>query len=254
MSIIKTENICKSFGSVDVLKNVSLTVEPGEVVVIIGPSGAGKSTYLRSLNHLEKPTSGKIWIDDKLIEDRVNGHNQIKLPHKERAAILLEMGMVFQRFNLFPHKTALQNVMLAPMNVKGVPEKEAKEKAVKLLNQVGLGDKLDSYPAKLSGGQQQRVAIARALAMRPKVMLFDEPTSALDPEMVNEVLDVMVELAHEGMTMICVTHEMGFARKAADRIVFMSDGQILEENTPDEFFEHPQTDRAKDFLSKILTH
>ncbi len=254
MSIIKTENICKSFGSVDVLKNVSLTVEPGEVVVIIGPSGAGKSTYLRSLNHLEKPTSGKIWIDDKLIEDRVNGHNQVKLPHKERAAILLEMGMVFQRFNLFPHKTALQNVMLAPMNVKGVPEKEAKEKAVKLLNQVGLGDKLDSYPAKLSGGQQQRVAIARALAMRPKVMLFDEPTSALDPEMVNEVLDVMVELAHEGMTMICVTHEMGFARKAADRIVFMSDGQILEENTPDEFFEHPQTDRAKDFLSKILTH
>lgn len=254
MSIIKTENICKSFGSVEVLKNVSLTVEPGEVVVIIGPSGAGKSTYLRSLNHLEKPTSGKIWIDDKLIEDRVNGHNQVKLPHKERAAILLEMGMVFQRFNLFPHKTALQNVMLAPMNVKGVPEKEAKEKAVKLLNQVGLGDKLDSYPAKLSGGQQQRVAIARALAMRPKVMLFDEPTSALDPEMVNEVLDVMVELAHEGMTMICVTHEMGFARKAADRIVFMSDGQILEENTPDEFFEHPQTDRAKDFLSKILTH
>lgn len=254
MSIIKTENICKSFGSVDVLKNVSLTVEPGEVVVIIGPSGAGKSTYLRSLNHLEKPTSGKIWIDDKLIEDRVNGHNQVKLPHKERAAILLEMGMVFQRFNLFPHKTALQNVMLAPMNVKGVPEKEAKEKAVKLLNQVGLGDKLDSYPAKLSGGQQQRVAIARALAMRPKVMLFDEPTSALDPEMVNEVLDVMVELAHEGMTMICVTHEMGFACKAADRIVFMADGQILEENTPDEFFEHPQTDRAKDFLSKILTH
>ena len=145
MSIIKTENICKSFGSVEVLKNVSLTVEPGEVVVIIGPSGAGKSTYLRSLNHLEKPTSGKIWIDDKLIEDRVNGHNQVKLPHKERAAILLEMGMVFQRFNLFPHKTALQNVMLAPMNVKGVPEKEAKEKAVKLLNQVGLGDKLDSY-------------------------------------------------------------------------------------------------------------
>ena len=178
MSIIKTENICKSFGSVDVLKNVSLTVEPGEVVVIIGPSGAGKSTYLRSLNHLEKPTSGKIWIDDKLIEDRVNGHNQVKLPHKERAAILLEMGMVFQRFNLFPHKTALQNVMLAPMNVKGVPEKEAKEKAVKLLNQVGLGDKLDSYPAKLSGGQQQRVAIARALAMEPKMMLFDEPTSA----------------------------------------------------------------------------
>ena len=227
MSIIKTENICKSFGSVDVLKNVSLTVEPGEVVVIIGPSGAGKSTYLRSLNHLEKPTSGKIWIDDKLIEDRVNGHNQVKLPHKERAAILLEMGMVFQRFNLFPHKTALQNVMLAPMNVKGVPEKEAKEKAVKLLNQVGLGDKLDYYPAKLSGGQQQRVAIARALAMEPKMMLFDEPTSALDPELVGDVLNVMKELAEEGMTMLVVTHEMGFAREVADRVVFMYDGAIL---------------------------
>ena len=161
MSIIKTENICKSFGSVEVLKNVSLTVEPGEVVVIIGPSGAGKSTFLRSLNRLEKTTSGKIWIDDKLIEDRVNGHNQVKMHQKERAAILLEMGMVFQRFNLFPHKTALQNVMLAPMTVKHVPEKDAREKAVKLLEQVGLGDKLDAYPAKLSGGQQQRVAIAR---------------------------------------------------------------------------------------------
>ena len=200
------------------LKNGSLTVEPGEGVVILGPSGASKSTYLRSLNLLEKPTRGKIWIDDKLIEDRVNGHNQVKLPHKERAAILLEMGMVFQRFNLFPHKTALQNVMLAPMNVKGVPEKEAKEKAVKLLNQVGLGDKLDSYPAKLSGGQQQRVAIARALAMEPKMMLFDEPTSALDPELVGDVLNVMKELAEEGMTMLVVTHEMGFAREVADRV------------------------------------
>lgn len=254
MSIIKTENICKSFGSVDVLKNVSLTVEPGEVVVIIGPSGAGKSTYLRSLNHLEKPTSGKIWIDDKLIEDRVNGHNQVKLPHKERAAILLEMGMVFQRFNLFPHKTALQNVMLAPMNVKGVPEKEAKEKAVKLLNQVGLGDKLDSYPAKLSGGQQQRVAIARALAMDPICMLFDEPTSALDPEMINEVLDVMVELAQEGMTMMVVTHEMGFARKVADRVIFVEGGEILEDSPKDEFFEHPKSERTQHFLSKILSH
>ena len=254
MSIIKTENICKSFGSVEVLKNVSLTVEPGEVVVIIGPSGAGKSTYLRSLNHLEKPTSGKIWIDDKLIEDRVNGHNQIKLPHKERAAILLEMGMVFQRFNLFPHKTALQNVMLAPMNVKGVPEKEAKEKAVKLLNQVGLGDKLDSYPAKLSGGQQQRVAIARALAMHPKAILFDEPTSALDPEMIGEVLDVMTELAKEGMTMVIVTHEMNFARKVADRVIFMDGGSIIEEGVPEDFFEHPQTRRAQDFLNSVKAH
>ena len=252
MSIIKTENICKSFGSVDVLKNVSLTVEPGEVVVIIGPSGAGKSTYLRSLNHLEKPTSGKIWIDDKLIEDRVNGHNQVKLPHKERAAILLEMGMVFQRFNLFPHKTALQNVMLAPMNVKGVPEKEAKEKAVKLLNQVGLGNKLDSYPAKLSGGQQQRVAIARALAMEPKMMLFDEPTSALDPELVGDVLNVMKELAEEGMTMLVVTHEMGFAREVADRVVFMYDGAILEEGSPKEIFTNPKHDRTRQFLQSVL--
>ena len=252
MSIIKTENICKSFGSVDVLKNVSLTVEPGEVVVIIGPSGAGKSTYLRSLNHLEKPTSGKIWIDDKLIEDRVNGHNQVKLPHKERAAILLEMGMVFQRFNLFPHKTALQNVMLAPMNVKGVPEKEAKEKAVKLLNQVGLGDKLDSYPAKLSGGQQQRVAIARALAMEPKMMLFDEPTSALDPELVGDVLNVMKELAEEGMTMLVVTHELGFAREVADRVVFMYDGAILEEGSPKEIFTNPKHDRTRQFLQSVL--
>ena len=252
MSIIKTENICKSFGSVDVLKNVSLTVEPGEVVVIIGPSGAGKSTYLRSLNHLEKPTSGKIWIDDKLIEDRVNGHNQVKLPHKERAAILLEMGMVFQRFNLFPHKTALQNVMLAPMNVKGVPEKEAKEKAVKLLNQVGLGDKLDSYPAKLSGGQQQRVAIARALAMEPKMMLFDEPTSALDPELVGDVLNVMKELAEEGMTMLVVTHEMGFAREVADRVVFMYDGAIFEEAAPNEIFTNPKHDRTRQFLQSVL--
>ena len=252
MSIIKTENICKTFGSVEVLKNVSLTVEPGEVVVIIGPSGAGKSTYLRSLNHLEKPTSGKIWIDDKLIEDRVNGHNQVKLPHKERAAILLEMGMVFQRFNLFPHKTALQNVMLAPMNVKGVPEKEAKEKAVKLLNQVGLGDKLDSYPAKLSGGQQQRVAIARALAMEPKMMLFDEPTSALDPELVGDVLNVMKELAEEGMTMLVVTHEMGFAREVADRVVFMYDGAILEEGSPKEIFTNPKHDRTRQFLQSVL--
>ena len=252
MSIIKTENICKSFGSVDVLKNVSLAVEPGEVVVIIGPSGAGKSTYLRSLNHLEKPTSGKIWIDDKLIEDRVNGHNQVKLPHKERAAILLEMGMVFQRFNLFPHKTALQNVMLAPMNVKGVPEKEAKEKAVKLLNQVGLGDKLDSYPAKLSGGQQQRVTIARALAMEPKMMLFDEPTSALDPELVGDVLNVMKELAEEGMTMLVVTHEMGFAREVADRVVFMYDGAILEEGSPKEIFTNPKHDRTRQFLQSVL--
>lgn len=252
MSIIKTENICKSFGSVEVLKNVSLTVDPGEVVVIIGPSGAGKSTFLRSLNRLEKTTSGKIWIDDKLIEDRVNGHNQVKMHQKERAAILLEMGMVFQRFNLFPHKTALQNVMLAPMTVKHVPEKDAREKAVKLLEQVGLGDKLDAYPAKLSGGQQQRVAIARALAMEPKIMLFDEPTSALDPELVGDVLAVMKKLAEDGMTMLVVTHEMGFAREVADRVVFMYDGVVLEEGTPQEIFTAPKHERTRQFLQSVL--
>ena len=252
MSIIKTENICKSFGSVEVLKNVSLTVEPGEVVVIIGPSGAGKSTFLRSLNRLEKTTSGKIWIDDKLIEDRVNGHNQVKMHQKERAAILLEMGMVFQRFNLFPHKTALQNVMLAPMTVKHVPEKDAREKAVELLEQVGLGDKLDAYPAKLSGGQQQRVAIARALAMEPKIMLFDEPTSALDPELVGDVLAVMKKLAEDGMTMLVVTHEMGFAREVADRVVFMYDGVVLEEGTPQEIFTAPKHERTRQFLQSVL--
>ena len=252
MSIIKTENICKSFGTVEVLKNVSLTVEPGGVIVIIGPSGAGKSTYLRSLNRLEKSTSGKIWIDDRLIEDRVNGHNQIKIHQKERAAILLEMGMVFQRFNLFPHKTALQNVMLAPMTVKGVPADKAREKAVQLLEQVGLGDKLDAYPAKLSGGQQQRVAIARALAMEPKIMLFDEPTSALDPELVGDVLAVMKKLAEDGMTMLVVTHEMGFAREVADRVVFMYDGAILEEGPPQEIFTAPKHERTRQFLQSVL--
>ena len=229
MSIIKTENICKSFGSVDVLKNVSLTVEPGEVVVIIGPSGAGKSTYLRSLNHLEKPTSGKIWIDDKLIEDRVNGHNQVKLPHKERAAILLEMGMVFQRFNLFPHKTALQNVMLAPMNVKGVPEKEAKEKAVKLLNQVGLGDKLDSYPAKLSGGQQQRVAIARALVNSPRMIIADEPTGNLDPVRSLELMLLLEKINEMGTTILVVTHEKELVNAFSKRVITIDGGHVISD-------------------------
>ena len=252
MSIIKTENICKSFGSVDVLKNVSLTVEPGEVVVIIGPSGAGKSTYLRSLNHLEKPTSGKIWIDDKLIEDRVNGHNQVKLPHKERAAILLEMGMVFQRFNLFPHKTVLQNITMAPVTLKKKTPEQAQQQAEELLERIGLADKANEYPNMLSGGQKQRIAIVRALAMDPEVMLFDEPTSALDPEMVGEVLDLMRDLAKEGMTMAVVTHEMGFAREVADRVVFMADGRILEEGTPQQIFDSPKDPRLQDFLSKVL--
>ncbi len=252
MSIIKTENICKSFGNLEVLKNVSLTVEPGEVVVIIGPSGAGKSTYLRCLNRLEKSTSGKIWIDDQLFEDRANGHNQVHHTAKERAAVLLEMGMVFQRFNLFPHKTALENVMLAPLAVKHVPEKEAREKATALLQRVGLGDKMDAYPSKLSGGQQQRVAIARALAMEPKIMLFDEPTSALDPELVGDVLNVMKQLAEDGMTMLVVTHEMGFAREVADRVIFMYDGAVLEEGRPEEIFSNPKHERTRQFLQSVL--
>lgn len=249
MSIIKTENICKSFGSVDVLKNVSLTVEPGEVVVIIGPSGAGKSTYLRSLNHLEKPTSGKIWIDDKLIEDRVNGHNQVKLPHKERAAILLEMGMVFQRFNLFPHKTALQNVMLAPMNVKGVPEKEAKEKAVKLLNQVGLGDKLDSYPAKLSGGQQQRVAIARAIVSEPRLLLLDEPLSNLDAKLRVDMRAELKRLHHEtGTTIIYVTHDQVEALTMSTRIALYRKGELVQVAPPLELYDNPVNLYTADFI------
>ena len=252
MSIIKTENICKSFGSVDVLKNVSLTVEPGEVVVIIGPSGAGKSTYLRSLNHLEKPTSGKIWIDDKLIEDRVNGHNQVKLPHKERAAILLEMGMVFQRFNLWPHKTVLENVMLGQMVVSGRSKAEARERALKMLERVGLAAKADEYPVRLSGGQQQRVGIARALAMDPKAILFDEPTSALDPELVGEVLAVMKSLADEGMTMIVVTHEITFAREVADRVIFMDGGVIVEQGNPEDVLVHPKEERTRAFLKRVL--
>ena len=252
MSMIKTENVCKHFGSTQVLKDVSLTVEPGEVVVIIGPSGAGKSTYLRSLNRLEKITSGKIYVDDVLIEDRIHGKNHATISPKERATILLEMGMVFQRFNLFPHKTALQNVMLAPMTVKGLKEPEARKLATELLERVGLGDKLDSYPAKLSGGQQQRVAIARALAMDPKIMLFDEPTSALDPELVGDVLAVMKKLAEDGMTMIIVTHEIGFAREVADKIVFMYEGAVLETSTPEEIFSQPKNERTRQFLQSVL--
>ena len=253
MSMIKTVDICKNFGHLEVLKNVNLTVETGEVVCIVGPSGAGKSTYLRSLNHLETITSGKIYIEDKLIDDRHNGINKAHITAKEIAAAQLDLGMVFQRFNLFPHKTALQNVMLAPMHVKKMPEDEAKAQAIKLLERVGLGDRIDSYPSKLSGGQQQRVAIARALAMEPKVMLFDEPTSALDPELVGEVLNVMKQLADDGMTMIVVTHEMNFARDVADRVVFMADGMIVEEAPPEEFFTNPKHDRLREFLKRSIT-
>ncbi len=252
MSIIRTENLCKDFGELKVLKNVNLTVEPGEVIVIIGPSGAGKSTFLRSLNTLETITSGKIFIDDQLFCHAENGKIIDSMEKTKHKAMLLEMGMVFQRFNLFPHKTVKENVMIAPVNVKGVSKPDAEKKAVELLSRVGLADKADVYPNKLSGGQQQRVAIARALAMEPKIMLFDEPTSALDPELVGEVLNVMKDLAAQGMTMICVTHEMGFAREVADKVVFMADGMILEEGSPEEVFGSPKTEKAKQFLNSVL--
>ncbi|MCI1209720.1 MAG: amino acid ABC transporter ATP-binding protein [Treponema sp.] len=251
--MIKTENVCKNFGEVKVLKNVSLSVAPKEVVCIIGPSGAGKSTYLRCLNHLEHVNHGKIWIEDKLVVQYDDGIRKMHLSSKERNASLLEVGMVFQRFNLFPHKTVLENVMLAPVEVRKRPQAEVKEKALALLSRVGLADKIDVYPNKLSGGQQQRVAIARALAMEPKIMLFDEPTSALDPELVGEVLAVMKQLAFDGMTMIVVTHEMGFAREVADTVVFMSDGQITEKGTPENLFQNPRTDRLRQFLKSIIS-
>lgn len=252
MSIIRTENLCKSFGDLEVLKDVNLTVEPGEVIVIIGPSGAGKSTFLRSLNTLETITSGKIFIDDELFCHAENGRIVDSMSPDKHKALLLEMGMVFQRFNLFPHKTVKENVMIAPINVKGIAKEEAEKKALELLDKVGLSEKADVYPNRLSGGQQQRVAIARALAMEPKIMLFDEPTSALDPELVGEVLNVMKDLARQGMTMLCVTHEMGFAREVADRVVFMADGVILEEGRPEELFSNPKTEKAKQFLSSVL--
>lgn len=252
MPIIKTVDICKSFGELEVLKNVSLEVEKGEVVCIIGPSGAGKSTYLRSLNHLEKISSGQIIIDDVLLDDREHGTNKVKMSHKERNDSLLKMGMVFQRFNLFPHKTVLQNVSISPIKVKGMNKADAEKVARDLIERVGLKDKMDVYPNKLSGGQQQRVAIARALAMQPEIMLFDEPTSALDPELVGEVLNVMKSLAEEGMTMIVVTHEMGFAREVADRVVFMYEGSILEVSSPDEMFTNPKHERTRQFLQSIL--
>lgn len=252
MSIIRTENLCKDFGELKVLKGVSLTVEPGEVIVIIGPSGAGKSTFLRSLNTLETITSGKIFIDDELFCHAEDGKIVDRMSADKHKALLLEMGMVFQRFNLFPHKTVKENVMIAPINVKGTAKEEAEKKAMELLEKVGLSEKADIYPNRLSGGQQQRVAIARALAMEPKIMLFDEPTSALDPELVGEVLNVMKDLAKQGMTMLCVTHEMGFAREVADRVVFMDDGMILEEGAPEEMFGSPKTEKARQFLNSVL--
>ena len=250
--MILTENLCKSFGDLEVLKDVNVEVDTGEVVVVIGPSGAGKSTFLRSLNTLEEITSGKIFIEDKLFIHRENNKTLDKMDNAAFKALLLEMGMVFQRFNLFPNKTVLGNVALAPMQVRKKSREEAEAIAKRLIDRVGLSDKLDVYPSKLSGGQQQRVAIARALAMEPKIMLFDEPTSALDPELVGEVLNVMKDLAREGMTMLVVTHEMGFAREVADKVIFMADGQVLETGTPEEIFSAPKTDKAKQFLASIL--
>ena len=239
--MIKVDKLNKKFGSLHVLKDVSIEIAQNEVVVVIGPSGSGKSTFLRCLNYLEEPTSGTIVIDNIAVEN-----------NETINAIRKEVGMVFQRFNLFPHMTVLQNIMLAPLKVKNINVKQAEQVAMELLDKVGLGDKVHAYPENLSGGQQQRVAIARALAMQPKVMLFDEPTSALDPEMVKEVLDVMKDLAKTGMTMVVVTHEMGLAREVGDRVIFMDEGRIVETGTPDEIFSQAKEERTQGFLSKIL--
>ncbi|TSD50349.1 amino acid ABC transporter ATP-binding protein [Rhodococcus sp. KBS0724] len=242
--MISMTSVNKHFGDLHVLQEINLEVPQGQVVIVLGPSGSGKSTLCRTINRLEPIDSGTIAVDGKTLPEE----------GKALAALRADVGMVFQSFNLFAHKTILENVMLAPMKVRKAKKEDAKKTALQLLERVGIANQADKYPAQLSGGQQQRVAIARALAMQPKVMLFDEPTSALDPEMVNEVLDVMTSLAKEGMTMLVVTHEMGFARKAGDRVLFMADGQIVEDTNPTEFFTQPKSDRAKDFLGKILTH
>ncbi|MGW3660643.1 amino acid ABC transporter ATP-binding protein [Streptomyces sp. NPDC005151] len=242
--LVVLSNVNKHFGALHVLQDIDLTIARGEVVVVIGPSGSGKSTLCRTINRLETIDSGAISIDGKPLPQE----------GKELARLRADVGMVFQSFNLFAHKTVLENVMLGQLKVRKADKTAAEEKARSLLDRVGVATQADKYPSQLSGGQQQRVAIARALAMGPKVMLFDEPTSALDPEMINEVLEVMQQLARDGMTMVVVTHEMGFARSAANRVVFMADGKIVEEATPDQFFSNPRSDRAKDFLSKILHH
>ena len=241
-SLFHVEGLCKSFGNGLVLDHISTDIEKGEVVVIIGPSGSGKSTFLRSLNLLEMPTGGKIYFEGNDITDK----------HLNIDAYRQKIGMVFQQFNLFPHMTILKNLTLAPMKLQGMSEKDAKELAMQYLERVGLSDKADAYPSQLSGGQKQRSAIVRALCMNPEVLLFDEPTSALDPEMVGEVLAVIKDLAYNGMTMLIVTHEMGFAKEVASRVMFIDEGKILEENTPEELFDHPQSERLKSFLAKIL--
>lgn len=242
--MISFNKVNKWFGDFNVLKNIDLEIGSGEVVVVCGPSGSGKSTLIRCINRLEPIQKGTISVDGVDVTD----------PRTNMTLLRAEVGFVFQQFNLYPHMTVLDNITLAPIMVRGIAKREAKKEAMELLNKVDIPDKADSYPSQLSGGQQQRVAIARGLAMKPKIMLFDEPTSALDPEMINEVLDVMKSLAKEGMTMVCVTHEMGFAREVADRVIFMDDGLLIEQNSPEDFFNNPQNDRTKDFLSKILSH
>ena len=250
--VMRATDVHKRFGRLEVLKGVSMEVERGETVCVIGPSGSGKTTFIRCINHLEKIDGGRIEVNGHLIGYRENRGKLVEDSERSIARQRTQIGMVFQRFNLFPHKTALENVIEAPMRVLGKKKGEALADAERLLARVGLADKHGTYPGKLSGGQQQRVAIARALAMQPALMLFDEPTSALDPEVTGEVLTVMEELAHDGMTMIVVTHEMGFAREAADRVVMMDDGGIIEEGTPEHFFTRPEHERTRQFLSKIL--
>ncbi|WP_285291286.1 amino acid ABC transporter ATP-binding protein [Arthrobacter sp. ISL-69] len=250
--MVLAERVSKNFGTNKVLRGISLEVDPGEVLCIVGPSGSGKSTFLRCINHLERVDGGRLSVDGQLVGYRQRGDKLYELKLKEAALQRQEIGMVFQRFNLFPHLTAVENIILAPMRVKGLSKSKAIGRAKELLERVGLGDKGDAYPAHLSGGQQQRVAIARALAMDPKLMLFDEPTSALDPELVGEVLDVMKELAKSGMTMIVVTHEMGFAREVADTLVFMDEGVVVEAGPPRQVLSYPQHRRTKAFLSKVL--
>ncbi len=240
--MIEIKNLFKSFGSLEVLKNVNTTINKGEKVVIVGPSGSGKSTLLRCLNLLETPTKGEIWFEGNNMTDKKCDINKVRQ----------KMGMVFQHFNLFPHLTIIENITLAPIKLGLQTKEEANENAIRLLKRIGLEDKKDSYPASLSGGQKQRIAIVRSLAMNPDIMLFDEPTSALDPEMVGEVLALMKELANDGMTMVVVTHEMGFAKEVANRVIFMADGQVLEENSPNEFFSNPKHPRLQEFLSKVL--
>lgn len=250
--MVQAEQVCKSFGALSVLKGVTLSVDRGQVLVLVGPSGSGKSTFLRCINHLETVSAGRLYVDGDLIGYRERGGKLYEMSPRDAAKQRRDIGMVFQHFNLFPHRTVLDNIIEAPVQVKGVKKAEAVKRARELLAQVGLSDKADAYPAQLSGGQQQRVAIARALAMDPKLMLFDEPTSALDPELVGEVLAVMKKLAAAGMTMIVVTHEMGFAREVADQLVFMDGGVIVESGPPRDVLSNPQHERTKTFLSKVM--